>query len=59
MTSILMIWTVVATAGTSYSVYKEFDWRPLGEFKTPADCQRAAAELVLNPKNFRCISTGK
>jgi hypothetical protein len=59
MTTILMLWTVVGFAGTQMATWKEFDWRPLGEFRTLADCQRAAAELALDPKKFRCINNGR
>jgi hypothetical protein len=45
----LYIWTVVAA--TPGSLYR--DWRPAGEFRDVAACQRGAAEL--NATTYRCI----
>lgn len=61
MTHILFLWATVAVLHTSsgFPIGKERDWRPLGEFRTQADCTRAAAQLGLEAKNFRCVSTGK
>ena len=55
MTHILMIWTLVGFAGTNSSTYKVYDWRPLGEFATQQRCEEAARQLVIDPKNFRCV----
>jgi len=62
MTTILFLWTVVAIHGMGTSNYAfdvRNDWRPLGEFASAADCERAATSLRLNPGAYRCISTGK
>ncbi len=58
-TTILFLWTVVGSAGTQFSVFKEHDWRPMGEFASQVDCRRAAAQLALSPEKFKCIDTGK
>lgn len=55
MNHILMIWTLVGFAGTNSSTYKVYDWRPLGEFATQQRCEEAARQLVIDPKNFRCV----
>jgi hypothetical protein len=59
MNTILFVWTIVGFAGTQNFTREQFDWRPLGEFKTPEDCQRAAKQLELDKLRFRCISTGR
>jgi hypothetical protein len=53
--AILVIWTVVGSAGTQYSVHREKDWRPIGEFQTVASCEEAARVLVIKPEHFRCL----
>lgn len=58
-TAILFVWTVVAASGTNISTWRELDWRPLGEFYSAADCERAARELALKAGRFRCVATGK
>jgi hypothetical protein len=55
MNTILLIWTVVGMSGT-YGAFVERDWRPLGEFNTPAACREAARQLALPDTKFRCIS---
>ena len=57
MSHILMIWTIVGFAGTQTSTYKVHDWRSLGVFSTQQQCEEAARQLVINPKNFRCVKT--
>lgn len=60
MNTILFLWTVVATQakGSVAPTHQIHDWRPMGVFASPADCQRAAAELALKTGQFRCIQTG-
>lgn len=54
MSYILVIWTIVATAGTAG--YEKRDWRPIGDFQHLAGCERAAAELgITDKKSFRCL----
>ncbi len=53
MTYILVIWTVVAAA---YQHSDSYAWRPIGEFKTQAACERAG-ELVSYDRKFRCLPT--
>lgn len=56
MSYILVIWTVVAASG-NLSTYKQYDWRPIGDFQHKASCERAAADLgIINPKMFRCLN---
>lgn len=59
MSTILIFWTIVAATPNSpgTTAHNYYDWRPLGEFRTPADCEKAAAQLAI--KNFRCINNGK
>lgn len=59
MKTILVIWTIVGYAGTQFVTYKEFDWRPIGEFQSIEHCKQAATELGVQPAKFRCIATGK
>lgn len=59
MSTILFMWALVGYAGTQFSVHPKYEWRPMGEFATVADCQRAAHELVIDTSKFRCVSTGK
>lgn len=68
-TYILVIWTIVgyAGAGTQYSTNykKEYDWRPIGEFRMEEGrmgnrsakemCEEAARELALSKERYRCI----
>ena len=54
MNTILVIWTVVAMQNG----YRERDWRPIGVFATPASCEKAAKELVLDASKYRCVSVG-
>ncbi len=49
----LMFWAVVAATGNA-AVH---EWRPLGEFASPADCDRAAKRLGL--ERFQCVETGR
>ena len=62
MAYILVFWTVVgyAGAGTQYTRdwQKEYDWRPIGEFRTIEYCQKAAADLAIPVSRYRCIQTG-
>lgn len=58
MSTILFVWTIVATSG-NYMAVKHYAWRPMGEFATPADCQRAMVELNIEPSLGRCVQTGK
>jgi len=54
--AILVIWTVVASVGSSYAIYvREKDWRPIGEFSSVAACTEAARQLNVKPENFRCL----
>lgn len=67
MIYILVIWTVVAGAGTNTSTHYKYDWRPLGEFhmeegrmnkKTALEmCEAGARELGLKRENYRCVRT--
>lgn len=57
-TAILMIWTIVGL-GSHVSVTRSHDWRALGEFASAAHCQKAALQLGLGEKTFRCVLTGK
>ncbi len=66
-TYILVIWTIVGYAGTSSSTWREYDWRPIGEFhmeeghvgksyKTAKEmCEDAARELALKSDKYRCV----
>lgn len=55
MNYILVIWTIVATHGSS-NAYEKRDWRPIGDFQHKVGCERAAAELgITDTKNFRCL----
>ena len=51
MSSILMIWTVVAGNGLSSGF---MDWRPIGEFVSAARCEEAAKQLSLGQR-YRCV----
>ena len=55
----LYIWTVVGSAGTQYSVWRDRGWRYAGEYASQAKCQGAAAKLGLGDSMFRCVDTGK
>lgn len=59
MTAILFVWTVVAVHGWQGSAYREWDWRPFGEFKNTAACAEAARQLQIDSSRFRCVLTGK
>ncbi len=52
----LIIWTVVGFAGTQTSVSERYDWRPLSSHTSQASCERAAQQLGIEPKRFRCVS---
>lgn len=52
----LIIWTVVGFAGVQYSTVERYDWRPLSTHTSQASCERAAQQLGIEPKRFRCIS---
>lgn len=55
MNYILVIWTIVGASG-NLSTYKEYGWRPIGDFQHEALCTRAATQLgITDPKNFRCL----
>lgn len=58
---VLVIWTVVAcqTEVTASQCTLVRDWRPIATFRTVADCQAGAKQLGLEPKRYRCVSTGK
>jgi hypothetical protein len=58
VTYILVIWTIVGYAGTSSTTWKEYDWRPIGDFKNAAACEHAAKHLGQAPRSFRCLPTG-
>ena len=58
MTYILVIWTIVAAGGTNISYMREFDWRPVGDFRTKQDCVEAARMLNVDEKRFRCLAKG-
>lgn len=56
MTHILVIWTVVAMAGTKHSIYEKNGWMVIGDFRSAEACQAAAAQLGITQKeNFRCL----
>lgn len=59
MSVILFVWTAVASFGIGGSTYRDYDWRPFGEFKDATHCAAAAQQLRIDPKRFRCIPTGK
>lgn len=52
----LIIWTIVGFAGTQYSTLERYDWRPLSTHTSQASCERAAQQLGIEPKRFRCVS---
>jgi len=63
---ILVIWTVVATAGDRHGTsFRDKDWRPIGEFhmeegrmgkKTALQmCEDAARQLGLKTDAYRCV----
>ena len=56
MATILVIWTLVGYAGTQFSTWEKYDWRPIGDFESRKACERAAADLGLKAERFRCIS---
>lgn len=56
MTYLLVVWTIVASAGTSTSVYTERDWRSIGEFKTAEACQNASRAMGVGTRAL-CIPT--
>lgn len=57
MTHILVIWTIVGYAGTQSSTWREYDWRPIGEFKSAAACVHAGRSLGKRDAEFRCLPT--
>lgn len=47
----LLLWTVLATnRQNTYS-----GWQPLMKFDTTESCHRAAKNLVIDPKLYRCM----
>ena len=57
MTYILVIWTIVAAGGTK-AYARDFDWRPIGDFRTKQDCIEAAKTLSVDENRFRCLAKG-
>lgn len=55
MSYILVIWTIVAGAGTQFSEHYERGWRPIGDFYSQSSCEAAAAQLSLERSKFRCL----
>lgn len=65
MTYILVIWTIVGYAGTSSQTWREYDWRPIGEFHSVQEydrkmsakelCEEGARQLGLKSDKYRCI----
>lgn len=55
VTTILLVWTVVAAHGDRYHGSKLYDWRPLAEFNSPEACRRTVAELKLEQRS-RCVT---
>ena len=51
----LIIWTIVGFAGVQYNTIERYDWRPLSTHTSQASCERAAQQLEIEPKRFRCI----
>lgn len=59
MNTLLMIWTVVVGyTGAGSPKVERWDWRQLGNFRSPTHCEEAAKQLALDPKKYRCVSTG-
>lgn len=54
--TILVFWTLVGFAGTQFSTHEKFDWRPIGEFDSQKACMKAAADLGLDSKRYRCLN---
>lgn len=55
MNTILVIWTLIGLAGTQYSTYDRFGWRPIGDFASRTACTKAGYDLGLKPNEFRCL----
>ena len=56
MSYILVIWTLVGYAGTQYSTWEKYDWRPVGDFVSLRACEKGAADLGVDKAKFRCLS---
>lgn len=55
MTYILVIWQVIAIAGTQFSTHPKSGWTPIGDFDSAKTCQEAARDLGMKPEEFRCL----
>jgi hypothetical protein len=52
---ILVIWTVISIAGTSYAVHEKMGWKPIGEFSSEQSCQAGGLMLNIKPESIRCL----
>ena len=59
MSSLLVIWTIIAAAGT-YNTQglgrTEYGWRPIGVFVSETYCLEAARKLGLDERTSRCLA---
>lgn len=56
MSYILVVWTIVSmSGGSTYNLYKERDWRPIGEFSSLERCKDAGSQVNKDASNFRCL----
>jgi ABC-type cobalamin transport system permease subunit len=60
----LFIWTIVGFAGTSSSIWKQYDWRPIAEvhqqsqnISTLQQCEEVARQLGIDKQKYRCVRT--
>ena len=61
MSTILFYWSLVGFAcygKDCWSHQSRYEWKPMAEFASPADCQRAAKQLSLEDKRYICIAKG-
>ena len=56
MSYILVFFSIVGVGGTNASVVREYDWRPIGEFKSLSACQQASKALGIG-KRAVCLPT--
>jgi hypothetical protein len=67
MEYILVIWTIVASAGNQFNTHDKYDWRPIGVFQKDTTqgfnggasglerCEEAARQLNINADRYRCV----
>ena len=51
----LIIYTVVAMAGSSANPATARDWRYLTTFYSAEQCQAAAKSMGITPERYRCV----